>query len=497
MRAYRYPIVQKNVIEEMVQELLEQGVTRPSNSPFAAPIVLVKKKDGGWHMCVDYRNLNKATIKDKFPIPIIEELLDELHGTRFFSKIDLKSGYHQIRMHPLDVHKTAFKTHFGHFEYLVMPFGLTNAPSTFQSLMNHIFKPLLRKGVLVFFDDILIYSPNKETHVKHIRLVLQLMAANSLHANYKKCLFGVEKIHYLGHVISKEGVQTESDKIQAVLEWPVPKNIKQLRGFLGLTGYYRRFVQNYGQICRPLTNLLKKDAFQWTAEAQSAFELLKKMTNPPVLALPDFDKSFCIETDASGTGIGAVLMQNSHTIAYISKAFSAKNALLSAYERELLAIVFAVKKWQHYLGIHPFVIKTDQRSLKYILEQKMATPFQQKWLSKLAGFDFSIEYKAGAENRVADALSRIPGAKLWAMAVSSVDSTLMKDLRRHWQEEVNLKKIIDDLQNDANSHPLYTWDQEKLTRRGRLVVGDNDEIKNTILQWMHNSAQGGHESQSH
>ena len=206
------------MIEGLIKKMLQQGVIRPSNSPFAAPVVLVKKKDGSWRMCIDYRSLNKATVKDKFPIPIIEELLDELYGTKYFSKIDLKSGYYQIRVFPQDIHKTAFKTHVGHYEYFVMPFRLTNAPSTFQSLMNHIFQPMLRKGVLVFFDDILIYSSSWQEHVCHLQMVLQLMLENHLHANMKKCSFGVTQVHYLGHVISDKGVHTELDKISAILQ---------------------------------------------------------------------------------------------------------------------------------------------------------------------------------------------------------------------------------------------------------------------------------------
>lgn len=202
------------------------------------------------------------------------------------------------------------------------------------------------------------------------------MTQHSLHANLKKCSFGVKEIHYLGHIISDQGVQTEPEKIKAVVEWPVPQNLKQLRGFLGLTGYYRRFIQGYGSICRPLTNLLRKDAFVWDEEANVAFrELKERMVNPPVLALPNFNKPFLIETDASNVGMGAVLMQDGHPIAFSSKAFSKKNAMLSAYERELLAVVFAVQKWQHYLTVHPFTIRTDQHSLKYILDHKLSTPF--------------------------------------------------------------------------------------------------------------------------
>ncbi|WOG95777.1 hypothetical protein DCAR_0415105 [Daucus carota subsp. sativus] len=469
LRPYRYPVLQKDVIEQMVGELLEQGIIRPSNSPFAAPIVLVRKKDGGWRMCVDYRNLNKATVKDKFPIPIIEELLDELKGTKYFSKIDLKSGYHQIRMHPPDIPKTAFKTHFGHYEYLVMPFGLTNAPSTFQALMNHVFKPLLRKCILVFFDDILIYSPTWEDHLKHLQEVLTLMKTHTLHANLKKCSFGTTQIHYLGHIISEKGVETEKDKVQSILQWPQPTNLKQLRGFLGLTGYYRRFIKDYGKICKPMTQLLKKDAFHWDDAATAAFDKLKFiMTSPPVLALPDFNQPFLIETDASGQGMGAVLMQSGHPIAFASKAFSERTMQLSAYERELLAIVMAVRKWQHYLMVQPFVIRTDQQSLKFILEQKLATPFQQKWLSKLAGFDYSIEYKCGADNKVADALSRINHSELQSLI------------------------IITELQNDSTTHSKYTWKDQQLRRKGKLVIGNNNLVKQKILDWMHDSAQGGH-----
>lgn len=335
-------------------------------------------------------------------MPTIDELPDELGTASWFSKLDLRQGFHQILMDDEDVPKMAFRTHQGHYEYKVMPFGLCNAQSTFQAAMNELLKPYMRKFVAVFFDDILVYSSSFETHIKHLDCVFHTLLEGRFFLKGSKCLFAQRQLEYLGHIVSAKGVEPEPSKIKAMIDWPVPTCIKSLRGFLGLTGFYRKFIKGYATIASPLTTLLRKDCFKWGPEAQEAFKTLKRaMTAAPVLALPDFSLPFILEKDASGLAMGAVLMQRNHPIAFFSKPLCPR--------RELHDITTAVRKWRQYLLGHSFVILTDHKSLKDLMSQVVQTPEQQAYLSKLLGYDYSIQYKSGKTNLVADALSRIPG----------------------------------------------------------------------------------------
>ncbi|GAU16304.1 hypothetical protein TSUD_299360 [Trifolium subterraneum] len=484
-----------HTLEEEQSRELEQllRIIRPSTSSFSSPIILVKKKDGSWRMCIDYRALNKATIPDKFPIPVIEELLDELHGAKYFSKLDLKSGYHQVRVKEEDVHKTAFRTHEGHYEFMVMPFGLMKAPSTFQSLMNEVFKPLLRKTVLVFFDDILVYSKSWQEHLMHLAQVLKVLQTYGLVANKKKCQFGQQSIEYLGHLINGEGVAVDPNKVVSVTNWPIPNNVKGVRGFLGLTGYYRKFIRDYGKIAKPLTELTKKNAFVWSEEAGKAFDSLKKsLTTAPVLALPDFSKEFIIECDASGGGIGAILMQSKRPIAYFSKALGTNNLAKSAYEKELMALVLAIQHWRPYLIGRRFIVSTDQKSLKQLLQQRMVTADQQNWAAKLLGYDFEIIYKPGKLNRGADALSRINEGGELCQGISCIQWKDELILKAENQNDEQLQQIIKDLQAGPDSRPGYEYKQGVLLYEGRLVLSAKSLLIPVMLSEFHTTPQGGH-----
>ncbi|CAJ2641852.1 unnamed protein product [Trifolium pratense] len=466
-----------------------------------------------------YRALNKATVPDKYPIPIVDELLYELFGATVFSKIDLKSGYHQIRVLEEDIHKTAFRTHNGHYEYLVMPFGLMNAPATFQATMNDLFRPFLRKFVLVFFYDILVYSKTMSDHYTHLDQVLSMLLQNCFVANQKKCKFGCEFVDYLGHIISGKGVAVDPDKIKCVKEWPVPKNVKGVRGFLGLTGYYRKFIKDYGKIAKPLTELTKKDNFHWGQEAIDAFTKLKHiMTTAPILALPNFELPFEIECDAAGRGIGVVLMQYKQPIAYFSEALSEGNLAKSVYEKELMALVLSIQHWRHYLLGKKFLVYTDHKSLKHFLQQRISSPDQQCWLAKLLGYQFEVIYKPGPDNKAADALSRCHGendmqvlsnfqrqggqkplkifrqdADLNLNVMVSVPKWLEgQKLLQEVAQYDQIQKMISELTDNPDSKPGFVVQQGILLYHGRLVIPATSPSIPLLLAEFHSTPMGGH-----
>ena len=302
---YRLAPTELKELKVQLEDLLEKGLIRPSHSPWGAPVLFVKKKDGSLRMCIDYRGLNKATIKNKYPLPHIHDLFDQLAGSKVFSKIDLRLGYHQLKIKEEDIPKTAFRTRYGHYEFLVMSFGLTNAPAAFMDLMHRVFNDYLDKFVIVFIDDILIYSKNEEEHEAHLRQVLQRLSVEKLYAKFSKCEFWLNKVIFLGHVVSDKGISVDPSKIEVIISWKQPKSVTEIRSFLGLAGYYRRFVEGFSKLAGPLTALTRKgQKYVWTERCEESFqELKRRLTTAPVLTLPQGTEGLAIYCDASKSGL--------------------------------------------------------------------------------------------------------------------------------------------------------------------------------------------------
>ncbi|KAL0558790.1 hypothetical protein IC582_003372 [Cucumis melo] len=405
---YRMAPAELKELKVQLQELLDKGFIRPSVSPWGAPVLFVKKKDGSMRLCIDYRELNKVTVKNRYPLPRIDDLFDQLQEATVFSKIDLRSGYHQLRIKDGDVPKTAFRSRYGHYEFIVMSFGLTNAPAVFMDLMNRVFREFLDTFMIVFIDDILIYSKTEAEHEEHLRIVLQTLRDNKLYAKFSKCEFWLKQVSFLGHVVSKAGVSVDPAKIEAITGWTRPSTVSEVRSFLALAGYYRRFVENFSRIATPLTQLTRKGApFVWSKACEDSFQNLKqKLVTAPVLTVPDGSGSFVIYSDASKKGLGCVLMQQGKVVAYASRQLKSHEQNYPTHDLELAAVVFALKIWRHYLYGEKIQIFTDHKSLKYFFTQKELNMRQRRWLELVKDYDCEILYHPGKANVVADALSR-------------------------------------------------------------------------------------------
>jgi hypothetical protein len=389
-----------------------------------------------------------------------------------------------------DAHKTAFRTHDGLYEFLVMPFRLCNAPATFQALMNDVLWPFLRRFVLVFFDDILIYNKSWADHLRHLRTVLTELCRHTLFVKRSKCAFGVPMVAYLGHTIAVAGMAMDAAKVHAIVDWTVPRSPRVVRRFLGLAGYYRRFIHNYGSIAAPLTALLKRDGFAWSVEAAVAFTELKvAVTTAPMLGMSDFAKPFIVECDASSHGFEAVLIQDGHPIAFYNRPVAPWHRALAAYERELIGLVQAVRHWRPYLWGHSFIVRMDHYSLKYLLDQRLATIPQHHWVGKLLGFDFSVEYKPGAANSVADALSRWDTEDGALLAISGPCFDFIDRLHQAQLEDPALVAMHAEI--TAGTRPT-TWTivDGMVLFGGRLYIPPASPLLSAILRAVH---EDGHE----
>ncbi|GJY45502.1 putative reverse transcriptase domain-containing protein [Tanacetum coccineum] len=371
---YRLAPFEMKELSEQLQELSDKGFIRPSSSPWGAPVLFVKKKDGSFRMCIDYRELNKLTVKNRYPLPRIDDLFDQLQGSSVYSKIDLRSGYHQLRVREEDIPKTAFRTRYGHYEFQVMPFGLTNAHA------------------------------NKKEHEEHLKAILELLKKEELYAKFSKCEFWIPKVQFLGHVIDSQGIHVDPTKIESIKDWASPKTPTEICQFLGLAGYSRRFIEGFSKIAKSITKLTqKKVAFEWGDKQEATFQTLKhKLCSAPILALPQGAENIIVYYDASHKGLGAVLMQNEKVIAYASRQLKIHEKNYNTRDLKLGAVVFALKIWRHYLYGTKCTVFTDHKSLQHILDQKELNMRQRRWLELLSDYD----YHPGKANVVDDALIR-------------------------------------------------------------------------------------------
>ncbi|KAM3344010.1 hypothetical protein P3S68_026101 [Capsicum galapagoense] len=493
MTPYRMSPPELEELRKQLKELLESGHIRPSKAPFGAPVLFQKKKEGMLRLCIDYRALNKVTVKNKYPIPLIADLFDRLGQAKVFTKMDLRKGYYQVRIAEGDEAKTTCVTRYGSYEWLVMPFGLTNAPATFYTLMIKIFQPYLDQFVVIYLDDIVVYSSSMKEHVRHLQIVFNVLRENELCVKREKCTFAQTKVQFLGHTISQGQIQMDCDKVEAIRDWEVPTKVPELRSFLGLANYYRRFILGYSDIAAPLTDLLKKNhAWEWNSSCQGAFNNLKAaIIKEPVLALPDFTKLFEVQTDASDFAIGGVLMQEDHLIAFESRKLNDAERRYTVHEKEMTAIVHCLRTWRHYLlGAH-FIVKTDNVATRYFQSQKKLSPKQARWQDFLAEFDYSLEYKPGKANVVADALSR---KVVLAALLSTTSCGVLDTIKEGMEHDLVAKKLLD-LARKGKTQKFWEEDGLLYTTGRRVYVPRWKNLRRLLIKEGHDMTWAGHPGQ--
>ena len=534
-----YPLSQSELssIREFLDEHLSIGFIRPSKSPFGAPVLFVKKKDGSLRLCVDFRGLNAITRKDKYPLPLVTDLLDAPRKARIYTKIDLKHAYHLVRVSEGDEWKTAFRTRYGSFEWLVMPFGLTNAPSVFQRFVNDIFSDMLDVCVIVYLDDILVFSEDPALHEEQVREVFRRLRKNGLFANGKKCSFDMDSVEYLGFIIGPDGLRMDEAKVQVVRDWPEPRKVKDIQSFLGFANFYRRFIRNYSDITVPLTRLTRKTApWNFDDKCRSAFETLKNaFTSAPILSHWKPDVPIIIETDASDYAIAAILsIQESdgeiHPVAFLSRTLSVSELNYDVHDKELLAIFESFKHWRHYLegsGI-PIDVVTDHKNLEYFSTTKLLTRRQARWSEFLSAFNMIIRFRPGRLGGKPDAMTR-----RWDVYPKEGESNYavvnphnMKPVFSTQQLSASLRatslyypilraiKILDieQIHQDILSaipsdpalkphldkpedpeHPRWSQDSQGFIRLdGRIYVPDSDTLRLRVLEYKHDHPVSGH-----
>ncbi|KAI5753631.1 hypothetical protein M8J77_001985 [Diaphorina citri] len=488
----RLALAKQDEVQTMINNMKKQGVIEESTSPWSSPVVLVKKKDGNTRFCVDYRRLNDVTRKDSYPLPRIDDTLDTLSGAEWFSTLDLKSGYWQVELHPEDKEKTAFSVGSGLWHFNVLPFGLCNAPATFERLMDCILRGLTWKTCLVYLDDIIVIGKTFQEQLDNLRAVFIRLRNAHLKLSPKKCNLFRTEVQYLGHVVSTEGVSTDPKKIEAVKSWPIPKDKHEVRSFLGLVSYYRRFIKGFADIARSLHRLTEKGkAFVWTEECNLSFETLKsELCKAPILRYPVAGKPFVLDTDASQFAIGAVLSQVTDGIetpvAYFSKALSKPERNYCVTRKELLAVVSATKHFHKYLYGQRFLLRTDHAALKWLLNFKNPEGQVARWIELLQNYDFEIQHRSGKAHGNADALSRRPCNLDCKHCTRMEDKQIVTDVRLisvepepGWTNDELRKEQLE----DDDISPVLTWKEREEKPRWKDISDKSEVTKSYLTQW--------------